>query len=518
MLSSRRFPTTLVLCGVLSCAGLAHAANQPKEHFPTSEDLRHTKAVGGPQLSPDGKSVLFAVMDSTADGAKSHIWVVATAGGAETLRQLTFSPPADKRGERDAQWSPDGDAIFFLAHRGEHTQLFRLDMRGGEAAPYDLKVLPAVDESKAKDAIPPAKDEKSGDKKVEKDEPLPIDVAGYALSADGKWLAVWARDPQTPGEKKEQEEKADADWVNHDQHGTRLYVAALKPDGGLEGALKVTGVAPDVRNAVWSEASDKLLVTTEAMNDQSDLGPAGAAWVVDAAAPEKAEKVDAIPPTVGRAMWTPDESVIVFGAQTPEDAPPGYEDLFALPKGAAKPVRLSAGFDGQINAYALYFPHDGGVVAEAGMGTKLEPVKLTLDGSKAPQPVDLNAAVVTGLNTNHKQTGWVWLAESGGDPVKLCTAAKLGDSCTALPLPELAPKDLRNVAPELVHWKNGSFDVEGLLYLPPQAKHGRVPLIVDVHGGPFGAWENRNDLWAAFLVGHGWAVLRPNPRVRRTTA
>jgi dipeptidyl aminopeptidase/acylaminoacyl peptidase len=39
-----------------------------------------------------------------------------------------------------------------------------------------------------------------------------------------------------------------------------------------------------------------------------------------------------------------------------------------------------------------------------------------------------------------------------------------------------------------------------------------VPLIVDVHGGPFGAFENRNDAFAAFLVGHGWAVLRPNPR------
>jgi dipeptidyl aminopeptidase/acylaminoacyl peptidase len=505
MLLSRSFPPA-ILCGVLACAGLAHAADQPKEHFPTSEDLRHIKAVGGPQLSPDGRSVLFTVTDSTADGAKSHIWVVATTGGADTLRQLTFSPPADKRGERDPQWSPDGGAIFFLAHRGEHTQLFRLDMRGGEAAPYDLKVMPAVDESKEKDAIPPAgaekKDEKAGEKKTEekKDEPLPIDVAGYAVSPDGKWLAVWARDPQTPGEKKQQDEKADANWVNHDQHGVRLYVAGMKPDGALDGALKATGVTPDVRGAVWSQAGDKLLAMTEPMNDVSDL------------APEKAAKVDAIPPTVGRAMWTPDESAIVFGAQTPEDAPPGYEELFALPRGAAKPVRLSAGFDGQINAFALFFPQAGGVVAEAGVGTRLEPVQVTLDGSKAPQSVDLGAAVVTGLNTNRKQTGWVWLAESGGEPVKLCTAAKLGDGCTALPLPELAPKDLRSVTPELVHWKSGGFDVEGLLYMPPQAKHGKVPLIVDVHGGPFGAWENRNDLWAAFLVGHGWAVLRPNPR------
>ena len=27
-----------------------------------------------------------------------------------------------------------------------------------------------------------------------------------------------------------------------------------------------------------------------------------------------------------------------------------------------------------------------------------------------------------------------------------------------------------------------------------------------------GAWEDRNDPFAAFIIGHGWAILRPNPR------
>ena len=82
------------------------------------------------------------------------------------------------------------------------------------------------------------------------------------------------------------------------------------------------------------------------------------------------------------------------------------------------------------------------------------------------QPIDLNAAVVTGLNTNREQTGWVWLAESGGQPVKLCFARRLGDACTALTTPELLPPDLRSVEPELVQWKSGPFTIEGLLYMP----------------------------------------------------
>jgi dipeptidyl aminopeptidase/acylaminoacyl peptidase len=527
MLFSRFFPASLSLCAVLTVVPLraADSAKPAEPHFPTSEDLRHLKSIGGPQLSPDGKQVLFVVTDTTADGAKSHIWIVAGNGDKDSLRQLTVSPPADKRGERAAQWAPDGSAIFFLARRDDHTQLFRLDLRGGEAMPYDLKVMPAVDESKAKNAIPPPgaekKDEKKDSKKADdkkaeekKDEPLAIDVNGYALSSDGKMLAVWARDPETPGEKKQKDAKADAEWVNHDEHGTRLYLATLKANGQIDGELKAAGVAPDVRSVTWSPGDNHLLVVTEPPNDLSDLGPAGQAFLLDAATPDKPQRLSAIPPTIGRADFTPDANTIIFAALTPEDAPPGYDELFALPKesSGAKVTRLSAGFMGQLNGQILYVTPEGSLVAMAGIGTRSTPVRLALDASKAPQPVDLGAPVVTGLNTNRKQTGWVWLAESGGQPEKLCTAAKLGDACTALPIPDLAPANLRSVEPELVKWQSGEFTVEGLLYLPPQAKSGKVPLIVDVHGGPFGAFENRHDPFADFLVGHGWAVLRPNPR------
>ena len=497
-------------------------------HFPTTEDLRHLKVLGGPQLSPDGTEALFSVTDATADGAKSHVWVVATSG-AEKARQLTFSPPAEKRGERNPQWAADGAAIYFLAHRGENTQLFRLDLRGGEAAPYDLKIVPPVDESKEKNAIPPpGAEKKDGDKAAEKKtddkpaekkpdgapEPVAIDVSGFALSEDGKWIAVWARDPETPGEKKQKEAKADAEWVNHEKHGSRLYLAALKTDGTLDGALKAVAIAPDVRGAVWSPASDRLLVIAEPPNDLSDLGPAGTAWVVDAATPEKATKLDAVPPTVGGGEWRTDGSGVVFSAATPEDAPPGYDELFALTVGdaSAKPVRLSAGFVGQLNASALFFAPDGTVITQAGVGTRATVVRMGIDGKSGPTPLDLGAAVISGLNTNRKQTGWLWLAESGAQPQKLCFARHLGDGCTALAIPDLAPAGLRFVEPQLVTWKSGAFTIEGLLYLPPDHGSAKVPLIVDVHGGPFGAFENRNDAFAAFFLGHGWALLRPNPR------
>jgi dipeptidyl aminopeptidase/acylaminoacyl peptidase len=522
--------TLCVSISLLSACALG-AEQAPASHFPTTEDLRHLKSIGGPQLSPDGNQALFTLVDATADGAKAHVWVVAT-NGLDKARQLTFSPPADKRGELNPQWAPDGSAIFFLAHRGENTQLFRLDLRGGEAAPYDLKIVPPVDESKEKNAIPPPGTEKTTEKKpdekpADKDkkadatpETVAIDVSGFALSDDGKWLAVWARDPQTPGEKKQSDAKADASWVNHEKHGTRLYLASLKSDGVIDGALKQVEIAPDVHEAVWSPAGDRMLVLTEAPNDLSDLGPAGAAWVVDAETPDKPVKLEAVPATVGGGAFNTNGNEIVFSSATPEDAPPGYDELFALALGnaTAKPIRLSASFAGQLNAGSLFFAPDDFVVAQAAVGTRTTVVRITLNGKTPPVPVDLGAPVISGLTTNRKQTGWLWLAESGAQPQKLCFAQRLGDGCTALSLPEMAPANLRFVEPELVQWKSDKFTIDGLMYLPPDAGPTKkvplvkVPLVVDVHGGPFGAFENRNDVFVAFLVGHGWAVLRPNPR------
>ena len=490
-------------------------------HFPSNEDLRHIKALSNPQLSPDGKQILFTLTVATADGAGAHLWIVPVPGSnaADKARQLTFSPPSDKRGEHSAQWAPDGSAIFFLAKRDDHTQLFRLDLRGGEASPYDLKILAPVDVSKDKDAINPPvpiasekKDEKKADEN--KVEPLPIDVAGFSISHDGKYIALWAHDPETPGEKKQKDAKIDASWVNHERHLTRLYVAGLKPDGSLDGELRSTAVPPDVHGVLWSPVDNRLLVVSEPPNDVSDLGPAGQVFLLEPSGLDKPQKLNAVPPTVSRAEWSHDGETIFFIAQTTEDAPPGYEELFALPKQSSGPsvIALSRGFDGQFGPSPLTSTPDGSLIVQAGMGTRATAVRFAVDGSGSPQVLDLGTSMLIALSTNRAQTGWVWLAESGGQPVRLCYAAKLGDSCTVVGIPELAPPNLRSIEPQLVKWKSGPFTIEGLLYMPTDAGSAKVPLVVDVHGGPMGAWFDQYNPFYDFLVGHGWAVLLPNPR------
>ena len=89
-------------------------------------------------------------IEPTVDSAARHLWIADIEGGA--ARQLTAGP---HRGEGEGRWSPDGETVYFTAKRGEHTQLFRLPMSGGEAIPYVVKLVPPVDAAAAPDAVKP---------------------------------------------------------------------------------------------------------------------------------------------------------------------------------------------------------------------------------------------------------------------------------------------------------------------------------------------------------------------------
>jgi hypothetical protein len=68
-----------------------------QQHFPSNDDLRQLRSISNPQLSPDLKHVVAMVQDSTADGGKSHLWLLST--DSAPYRQLTFSQ-GESTGER----------------------------------------------------------------------------------------------------------------------------------------------------------------------------------------------------------------------------------------------------------------------------------------------------------------------------------------------------------------------------------------------------------------------------------
>ena len=496
-------------------------ANAADASFPTNEQLRHFKTMSDPRLAPDGKWILIRVTEATADGAKSHLWLTGISG--EDPRQLTYSPEADKRGEYEGEWMPDGQSILFLAKRDDHISLYRLPMNGGEARPFLLKVKPVVDQAKLPDALPPKEEgAKPQDPKSSDAPPHPqpvanpdahspsgevsIDVTRYKVSPDGARIAIIAEDPQTPGEKAQKEAKSDAQWVNHNPHGSRLYL--LNVDTG---ELTLLPLEPDVREATWSSDGANLLAIADGMNGENDLGPAKSSWLISMADSNHPQKLAGLPPTIEAAAFAPDGKSIVLLAQAKRDAPPGYADLY-LYDSAAKITRdLSDGFQGSMRNGPPVPLADGSVMQLVEVGFHGTAARF-VPGTGEPGLLALPPSDVSAMETNAQRNGWLFLGSGGASPQKLYYAADLKSPAAPVNTPQLAPARLLSVAPKRLQWKSDAFTIEGRLYLPPEAAKQRVPLIVEVHGGPTGAYSDAHQPWIDFLLGQGWAVLRTNPR------
>lgn len=93
-------------------------------------DLFAFKRVADPQISPDGKLVVYQVgtVDFAANKTTTNLWLVET-GGKTPPRQLTSSTKAD----RHPRWSPDGKKILFESTRSGESQLWVIELSGGEA-------------------------------------------------------------------------------------------------------------------------------------------------------------------------------------------------------------------------------------------------------------------------------------------------------------------------------------------------------------------------------------------------
>ena len=90
--------------------------------------------VGDPELSPDGRWVVFPVTRFSIDEnqSDSDLWVVPADGSAPP-RRLTWNKGSDS----SPVWSPDGRRIAFVSKRGDAPpQLYVLPFaESGEAQP-----------------------------------------------------------------------------------------------------------------------------------------------------------------------------------------------------------------------------------------------------------------------------------------------------------------------------------------------------------------------------------------------
>ena len=117
----------LLMLGTALCAGSALAA--PRGF--TVDDLVNMERVGSPALSPDATRVVYTVRstDMGKNRGQTQLWMVDLRAAKPVPRRLTNASASSS----EPEWSPRGDAVYFLSTRSGSSQVWRLPLAGGEA-------------------------------------------------------------------------------------------------------------------------------------------------------------------------------------------------------------------------------------------------------------------------------------------------------------------------------------------------------------------------------------------------
>jgi len=449
----------------------------------TPELQLKTRVVGSPRVSPDGKRVVYTVNEAMMAPDRSEfvtqIWL-ATTDGKENF-QITFG----EKSSTNPKWSPDGNSIAFTSNRKDNkNNLYVLRLNGGEAEPLT--------------------DVKSG-------------VSNFAWSPDGRWLAFTMADAKTEDEEKNDKGKNDFRWADENFKMTRLYVIPVQKDAnGKREPRKLTTENYNVGGFDWAPDGTRIVFNhtkTPGANDwtTSDVSiveiPGGKVKIfANTAAAEDS------------AIFSPDGKSI---AMTVTDIPPrwaqsGLIQIYSV-SGAPPPRTLAASFDGQPNlagwsadSKRLYF-------SEAkGTGTQIYAIDVA---ANRLEEIKASPAVYTGIDLNATGTMFGFVRQTSDSPPEVFVASvsnlspiQVSKANTDLKMPAIGKT-------EVVRWKStDGRDIEGLLTYPVGYKAGqKVPLILNIHGGPAGVFQQtfiggRGAYPLASFASHGFAILRPNPR------
>jgi dipeptidyl aminopeptidase/acylaminoacyl peptidase len=440
------------------------------------------KAVGTPRVSPDGSRIVYTVNEAVTTADKSEfvtqIWMANVA--TKQSIQLTFGD----KSSTNPKWSPDGKWIAFLSNRKDNrNNLYRLSLDGGEAEPLtDLKSA----------------------------------VSNFSWSPDGRYIAYTMVDPKTEEEEKNDKARNDFRWVDENLKLARLYVLPVQKDAnGKREPRKLTTANYHVGEFDWSADSSRIAFSHSKSPIANDWTTADVSLVEVANA--NVTVLANTPAAEDSPLYSPDGKSI---ALIVSDNPPRWAQSTVIqifPASGGQPKNLMASHDGQpglagwsADSKRIYF-------SEAkGTGTQLYVVDVV--GNRIDE-IKTTPAVLGAINLNRSGTTFGFVRQTADTPPDAFVAS----------VTDFAPVQITRVnadfkmppvgKTEVIRWKSkDGKDIEGLLTYPVGYQSGqRVPLILNVHGGPAGVFVQtfiggRGVYPLAAFASRGYAILRPNPR------
>jgi dipeptidyl aminopeptidase/acylaminoacyl peptidase len=468
-----RNPRSIALTGLL-LAAWPTAAQGPRAM--RLVDLLGMPRLGSPQLSPDGRFVVFTreEADWKANRPVTHLHRVGLDGTGPV--QLTYG----EKGESEPRFSPDGKELAFLARRGEsdEAQVYLLRDEGGEARALTRHAT---------------------------------GVSSLRFSPDGRSVYFLAPEPRSAEEKER--DKARDDVYAFDENYKQRHLWRVEVATGAE--KRITD--GDYTVAAYEPSRDgtkiALLRSPTPLFGDAERGEV---WVMDA---DGGNAVRITSNGVGESSpeLSPDNSRVLFLSDANARFETYYNGKVFVAPAAGGPARLLApGFAHDVGSAS--WSKDGRsvfVVANTGVTSQLFELDAATGGERALTAGD------------HAVGGWTYEPDAGrhvfvlDEPTRgeVWTLAAASGSAPArvTRVFEAVEREFALPRQERVRWKGADgVAVEGLLYYPVDYQPGRrYPLCVQTHGGP--ASSDRFGLpgWGSYvpvLAGRGWAVLKPNYR------
>ncbi|RZT54693.1 dipeptidyl aminopeptidase/acylaminoacyl peptidase [Sphingomonas sp. BK036] len=457
----------------------------------TGSDLFGLTIVADPQISPDGKTIVYVrrTGDVMTDKMQSSLWLIDVASGRQTPFATQGSSP---------RWSPDGARMAYVAPDGDGSQLFVRWLSGTTSARITS---------------------------------FPGDPQALAWSPDGTRLAYIATvagegtklgaAPAKPEGAKWAEPLTIIDRVNYRNDGPGYvkpgydHLFVVGADGGAARQLTYgkfddggpLSWTPDGRSIVFAAirgpAADRQVMNSDVIAVDAASGTMRTLTTRDG--PDAKPRVS---PDGAKIAW------LGF-----DDKRRSYENtqLYVGDRDAAAPRSLTATLDRGIedavwaadgrSLYASYDDHGQRKVARIGVDGRVSPLIDNVAGGGLDRPYtggDFSVSkggtiAYTGGDASAPADVWVL---AGGKPRRLTTLnAVLTGSKALAPVRKIAV-----TAPD-------GRPIDAWLATPPGRVAGqRVPLILEIHGGPNAAYGPGFATDMQLYAAAGYAVLWTNPR------